>query len=98
MPVTGAIIIFEIIENKEETTIDDIRNSIGCSSAIIDRLVKKGILQVEEKLHKTTNDVITRTLNKNVTFTPVQRELKEKDLVGKVFTLIIKEKYSMMEK
>ena len=70
--------VVNYLENKEETTIDDIRNSIGCSSAIIDRLVKKGILQVEEKLHKTTNDVITRTLNKNVTFTPVQRELKEK--------------------
>lgn len=70
--------VYDYLMDKKEAIVDEIRDSIGCSSAIIDNLVKKAILSVEEKLYVKEDNLISRTLNKNITFNYEQRELKDK--------------------
>lgn len=70
--------VYDYIMDKKEATVDEIRDGVNCSGAIIDNLTKKGILSLEEKLYVKEENIISRVLNKNVTFTSKQKEIKEK--------------------
>lgn len=81
--------VINYVENVKETIIDDIRNHVGCSAYIVNKLVEEGILRVTERPYVKEENLFERKIIKNINFNFAQQELKAKfdSFSGKPFLL-----------
>lgn len=70
--------VVNYVDNVGEAIIDDIRNHVGCSAYIINRLVEEGILRVTERPYIKEESLLERKLLKNINFNIAQQEIKDK--------------------